>query len=227
MSNTIEFKFTREEPLRFLSHLDQQRVFQRALRRAEIPVAYSQGFNPHPILTFALAMPVGMTSLEEYGRVGLTEEMSPECFISKLNEQLPVGLNIISAKKLEGKTTSLTASITDCLYRIEGKLKLNLGSDTLTEKIDAILKNDSLVVLKRNKKGKMIEKEIRTFIKTIRATEPGDNRFIMEMRLAYQSQESVKPELVLEGMNNRWNSEIFDLDLGLKIKRLEMNLKKI
>jgi len=226
MSNTIEFKFTRGEALRFLSHLDQQRVFQRALRRAEMPVAYSQGFNPHPILTFALAMPVGMISLEEYGRVGLTADITPDDFVKKLNDTLPLGLKIESAQILEGKLPSLTASITDCLYRVQGTLKTDLDAKKLNATIEEILKKDSLIVPKRNKKGKMIEKEVRPFIGTIEVLEVQDDRYQLEMRLAYLSQESIKPELVLETLNQAWGEELFELDPSLKIQRKEMNLKK-
>lgn len=228
MSNTIEFKFSRGESLRFLSHLDQQRVFQRALRRAEMPVAYTQGFNPRPILTFALAMPVGMTSLEEYGRVGLTADVSPEVFLNKMNKSLPSGLQIESAKKLEveGKVPSLTASITDCLYRIQGALAIHIDETQLADIVNNILERESLIIPKRNKRGKMIEKEVRPFISQIEILEVKDGRYLLDMHLAYISQESIKPELVLDTLNQTWGSAIFDLDPGLKIQRTKMNLKK-
>ena len=69
--------FTKEAPVRFVSHLDVQRLFQRAFRRAKLPLAYSQGFNPHPLVSFATALSVGMTSRGEYLDVTLAEELSP------------------------------------------------------------------------------------------------------------------------------------------------------
>ncbi len=94
----IQYQFKRSTPLRFLSHLDQQRLFQRAFRRAEIPVEYSQGFNPHPRMSFALAMSVGLTSDGEYGEVIVSEDIDVETFISRMNQVLPQGLEIIAAK---------------------------------------------------------------------------------------------------------------------------------
>lgn len=73
--STIRFKFTRGEELRFISHLDQQRLFQRAFRRAGLDIAHSNGFNPHPKLSFALAMSVGLMSDSEYGDVVLTRDI--------------------------------------------------------------------------------------------------------------------------------------------------------
>ena len=69
--------FTKEAPVRFVSHLDLQRLFQRAFRRAKLPLAYSQGFNPHPLVAFATALSVGFTSEGEYLDLTLTEDVSP------------------------------------------------------------------------------------------------------------------------------------------------------
>ncbi|WP_115028438.1 TIGR03936 family radical SAM-associated protein [Acetobacterium bakii] len=69
----MQYQFKRTNELRFLSHLDQQRLFQRAFRRSDMQVDYSLGFNPHPKMAFALAMSVGLTSDCEYGDVMLTE----------------------------------------------------------------------------------------------------------------------------------------------------------
>ena len=94
----IRIKFIRGEEVKFISHLDLMKVFERASRRANIPIAYSQGFNPHAHLIFGLPLSVGVTSQAEYADIELTEELDPENFMLGLNKQLPKGLIIVAAK---------------------------------------------------------------------------------------------------------------------------------
>ena len=114
----IQYQFKRSTPLRFLSHLDQQRLFQRAFRRANMPVEYSQGFNPHPRMSFALAMSVGLTSDGEYGEVIVSEDIDVETFISRMNQVLPNGLEITAAKICDAGVGSLSAALYKSIYRI-------------------------------------------------------------------------------------------------------------
>ena len=114
----IQYQFKRSTPLRFLSHLDQQRLFQRAFRRANMPVEYSQGFNPHPRMSFALAMSVGLTSDGEYGEVIVSEDIDVETFISRMNQVLPNGLEITAAKICDAGVGSLSAALYYILFGI-------------------------------------------------------------------------------------------------------------
>lgn len=123
----IQYQFKRSTPLRFLSHLDQQRLFQRAFRRAEIPVEYSQGFNPHPRMSFALAMSVGLTSDGEYGEVIVSEDIDVDTFISRMNQVLPNGLEIIAAKICGAGIGSLSAALSKSVYQI--RIKVMPGTD--------------------------------------------------------------------------------------------------
>ena len=75
--------------LAFISHLDVQRTLQRAMRRAGIPLAFSQGFNPHPKLSFASALATGQTSDAEWFEAELSEDVEPEAFVSRVNGVLP------------------------------------------------------------------------------------------------------------------------------------------
>lgn len=91
---TMRARFSKGDNLRYISHLDLQRMFGRALRRSKIPVAYSQGFNPHPRLSFGSALGVGMTSESEFIDVELASPMSVDDFKDRMNEILPQGLSI-------------------------------------------------------------------------------------------------------------------------------------
>ena len=84
-------RLTKLEPVRFVSHLDILRLLQRAFRRAGVPLSYSQGFNPHPLLSFATALSTGYTSGAEWIDVKLDKDMDTDDFLLSVNAALPVG----------------------------------------------------------------------------------------------------------------------------------------
>ena len=100
--------FYKHEQVMFVSHLDMQRLFQRAFRRADLPLAYSNGFNPHPLLSFATALSVGYTSDCEYFDVMLSEYVSPAEFKRRVNAVLPQGVHIVDAVDAGEFKASLT-----------------------------------------------------------------------------------------------------------------------
>ncbi|MDL2289676.1 TIGR03936 family radical SAM-associated protein, partial [Clostridia bacterium OttesenSCG-928-F22] len=112
-------KFTKEEPVRYISHLDIQRLFGRAFRRTDIPITYSKGFNPHPVLSFAMALPLGQTSSGEYMDIGLDAAVSTEEFIEKCNASLPQGIRILEARMVGDKFPSLMSKVLLADYTIK------------------------------------------------------------------------------------------------------------
>lgn len=109
-------KFSKLEETRFVSHLDIQRLFGRAFRRAGIPVAYSQGFNPHPVLSFATALSTGLTSSAEWLDVRLESPMDCAVFSDITNGALPSGFRITLAAEADEKLPSLTALLQSAAY---------------------------------------------------------------------------------------------------------------
>ena len=215
----IQYQFTRSTPLRFLSHLDQQRLFQRAFRRAEIPVEYSQGFNPHPRMSFALAMSVGLTSDGEYGEVIVSEDIDVETFISRMNQVLPQGLEIIAAKICGAGVGSLSAALSKSVYQI--RIKVVPGTDlaALAAAIETYLALPQILIQKRNKKGKYVEKDIRPFIESIAVfADPETDKVNVTMTLIYIEQQCVKPEQILESINNQ-KCAIFLIDPTIEVHR--------
>lgn len=221
----IHYQFKRSTPLRFLSHLDQQRLFQRAFRRANIPIEYSQGFNPHPKMSFALAMSVGLTSDGEYGEVIVSEDMNCDEFVSRMNVALPNGLEIVSAKVCGEGVESLSASLSKSFYHI--KVKLVPGADfaKIKESIQSYLESSAILIKKRNKKGKFVEKDIRPFIESILVSEDEENDMVnVNMILVYIDQQCVKPERVLESINNQ-NGDIFLINPTIEIHREKLLIR--
>lgn len=148
MADLIRFQFAIGEELRFLSHLDLLRTFERALRRAKIPVALTEGFHPKPKLAFASALAVGITSRAEYADVFLAEDLSPEEFSLRLNRAFPPGLKILRAGSPSDKVPALMSVVNAAEY----KVLLN-GDIVLTETVQKVLDADSLVVERTTKKG--------------------------------------------------------------------------
>ena len=93
----IRVKYTKGEEIKFISHRDLMRLFQRAVRRAEIPIAYSQGFNPHMKISWGNALKVGQTSEGEYAELQIDGWIRPHELMAKLNPELPKGIEILEA----------------------------------------------------------------------------------------------------------------------------------
>jgi len=116
----IRLRYTKRGRLRFTSHRDFQRAFERALRRADVPMAYSAGFTPHPKVSYANAAPTGTGSEAEYLEIALTAPRDPQRLRELLDESLPPGLDIVDA--VEARTSGLADRLTASVWelRLEG-----------------------------------------------------------------------------------------------------------
>ncbi|MFI1467512.1 TIGR03936 family radical SAM-associated protein [Streptomyces wuyuanensis] len=112
----IRLRYTKRGRLRFTSHRDFQRAFERALRRAEVPMAYSAGFTPHPKVSYANAAPTGTGSEAEYLEIALTDHRDPAKLRELLDESLPAGLDIVDA--VEARTTGLADRLTASVWEL-------------------------------------------------------------------------------------------------------------
>lgn len=112
----IRLRYTKRGRLRFTSHRDFQRAFERALRRAEVPMAYSAGFTPHPKVSYANAAPTGTGSEAEYLEIALTEARDPEKLRVLLDESMPPGLDIVEA--VEARTSGLADRLTASVWEL-------------------------------------------------------------------------------------------------------------
>ncbi|MER6910884.1 TIGR03936 family radical SAM-associated protein [Streptomyces sp. NPDC000594] len=144
----IRLRYTKRGRLRFTSHRDFQRAFERALRRAEVPMAYSAGFTPHPKVSYANAAPTGTGSEAEYLEIALVEHRDPAVLRSLLDESLPTGLDITDA--VEARTSGLA----DRLTASEWELRLDgVAEETAADAVAAFLAADSVEVQRRTKNG--------------------------------------------------------------------------
>src|SRR4030065_264038 len=115
----LRLKFSRGEELKFLSHLDLMRLWERAIRRAGLPLTYSEGFTPHPQIALAAPLSVGITSQAELMDVILSRWLPPQTFIAQIGEQLPHGIELLEVWPVGSKTPSLQSQVRFVEYRVE------------------------------------------------------------------------------------------------------------
>lgn len=114
----VRAQLHKEPEARFISHLDLMRSIERALRRTGLPVAYSEGFNPHPKIAFASALPLGATSVAEYVDVVFSAPVLPRQLEAALSEQLPLGLRIVEAREVPLHGPALMAELCDSFWQV-------------------------------------------------------------------------------------------------------------
>ena len=176
----ITVRFEKGEPVRFLSHLDMQRLLQRALRRANIPLAYSQGFNPHPQLSFATALSVGCTSSAEWLDIKLASDMRPETLMEAVNNVLPNGVKILEAHKSEENAPTLSTLMCAVDYHTELYFSKPVEFAALNNQIATFL-SEPIMVQKRTKSGDRIV-DIRPMVLKM-VLEGIENEMIARIRL--------------------------------------------
>lgn len=189
----VRIKFTKEGAMKFVGHLDTMRYFQKALRRAELPVAFSGGFSPHMIMSFAAPLGVGTTSLGEYFDLELTETVPTAVIEDRLNGVMVEGIRIVSARVVEdGKAMALVAAADYLVTFRPGKEP----ETSWKEKVDIFYALPSIPVTKKTKRSEK-EVDIRPYIYEMELR--GEQIFL---KLASASANYTKPELVMDTFQN-------------------------
>ncbi len=185
-------EFEKMGRMSWFSHLDLQNTMQRALRRAQLPVAYSQGFNPHVLTSFATALSVGCQSRGELMEVEMAGEISPEEFAEKLNACLPDGLKVRRCAPVPDSAPALMAKVAEAGYDITAP------NADLTQAVEAFLKAEEVMVEKRSKtKTRLVN--IRPMVHEITCAFDGkDSR--LSMVLEQTNANALKVELVMQAL---------------------------
>ena len=151
--------YHKNNALSFISHLDIQRTLQRAFRRAGIPLAYSEGFNPHPRLSFAAAVPTGSSSDCEWFEVYLDCDMTPEAFMARTNACLPESLYLTDAALVPEGAGKLTKMVCAADYAVRFSAERALTAGEAGKALDAVLAGP--IVVDKNTKGGIKAVDIR------------------------------------------------------------------
>lgn len=148
MVQRIRIRYTKRGPLRFTSHRDFARALERALRRADVPIAYSSGFHPHPRVSYLSAAPTGVASEAEYAELALRDTADPVGIGAALDRALPPGLDIGEA------VTAHTGGFADRLEASSWRVELGgVTPDRLAAAVETFLAHDEVLVTRLTKKG--------------------------------------------------------------------------
>ena len=144
----LRLRYAKRGRLRFASHRDFQRAFERALRRAQIPIAFSAGFTPHPRISYANAAPTGVASEAEYLEIAVTRELDPGQLCADLDASLPPGLDIIEA------VLALTPDFADRLQASRWQIALpGVSHEQVQGAVEQLLSEDEVMVQRMTKSG--------------------------------------------------------------------------
>lgn len=215
MSNFI-LKYSRDAKVKYISHLDFIRLFHRAVRRTDLEMTFSQGFNPHPVMTVALPLSVGVTSDCEYMKIGFEQDYDEDYVVDTLNKSMPLGYKFLACKRLQAKEIDLT-KIDSILYRVDIETSHDFD-------IASFLANETIEVMKKSKSGEKLS-DIRPHIFDMKITDKSDNSITIEMTLSAGCGYNLKPDTVIDAMKKYSD---FDCDFYL-VHRCEAfcNKKKL
>lgn len=206
----IRSKFHKLGLLRFLSHLDIIRLFERCLKQALLPITFSSGFNPRPQFTIALPTSVGVSSECELIDFWLSEKIDNKVFQCELNQKLPCDLRLIESNEISLKEPAITTIVTQVKYLINLEL---YEFEELNKTIDYILRSDNLLIRRIKDKKKTRNIELKKFILDLKTNKINRNIQDLIVSLKIINGSTVKP--------------IEILDLIKEISKLEFKINKI
>ena len=188
------FEFGKKGRLRYISHLDLQRFMMRALRRTDLPVAYSQGFNQHPQMSFASALAMGWSSDVELMDIRLTTDVDADHALAQMSAALPPEMPVHRCRLVDDKHPALMARLVMADYRIEVS-----GSDAsaILAVVPDYLAEETVMAVRKTKSG---EKEVNIRPMTLSLVVEGDALLV---RLMLTPEETLKPDLLLSALAER------------------------
>ena len=202
---TVRVTFSKTGLARYISHLDLNRTMIRALRRAELPIWYTEGFNKHPYITFAAPLSLGYEGERETMDMRLNEAVPMEELVRRLDAVMPTGLHILGAALAVKKAGEVDRAV----YR--------MTVDCPMGPIRELLESPSVTVQKRTKKKTMKEMELSPILAASQSELKGEGNVThWQLTLPCNSTESVNPSLVIEALKARLQRE----ELAVSVRRL-------
>lgn len=192
-------RFGKQPRLRFISHLDLQRFFQRALNRTGLPIAWTQGFNPHPILSFGSALALGWTSEYEILDVKLSAPMGRRRTEDAMRAALPVDLPVLEVRMVDDRHPAPMAMVRASDYEI------TLSGETAAATLDAaeeFLRRESVMAVRKTKSG---EREVDIRPMALLLEREGD---VLSARLMLTEKDTLKPDLLVRALAEIAGAEV-------------------
>lgn len=190
----LRVTFSRGEELKYLSHLDVMRLWERALRRAGLPLSYSQGFSPHPRISIAAPLPLGVTGEKELMDIVFQRRVSPYSVQKNLDEQLPFGMDIIGVTQVSPDAPSLQSQVRRAEYRVE--IETDKPGAAISDSIDSLLSKTELP-WRHKRDNEMRSYDLRKLVERVWLVESRGTICVLGMCLRTDGSASGRAEQVL------------------------------
>lgn len=208
----IRMKFKKHGCMKFIGHLDIMRYFQKAIRRADIDIAYSEGFSPHMIMSFAAPLGVGLTSEGEYVDLQVNSCASSKTAVDALNSVMVDGMEVVSFKLLPENVKNAMSSVAAADYFV--KWREGYAPENWEEKFNAFLQKEEMLIVKKTKRSEA-EVDLKPMLYKTELRDGG-----IFMQVACGSVNNLKPELVMEAFAKDAGIEL--APFALEVCRLEV-----
>lgn len=215
MSKLIRVKYKKEDEMIFISHLDLQRLLQRAFRRAKINLSYSEGFNPHPKMSYGNALALGVESQGEYVDIEIEDDIEVKEFLERINEQLPDGIKFVKGQEIDPKTPSLSSIIVYGEYIFNIDLEVPLSKEFVKSRVLNFVKSKEIIITKKNKKGKKVEVDIRPMIRNFDLVSLDDNRVTFVSTIATGSKANLNIDILIPQILDMLNLDMDPREVGV------------
>lgn len=182
--------FSKQGPLRYTGHLDLHRLWERAMRRAELPLAYSLGFHPQPKISIASALPLGFSSLGEVLDVRFSEELSAHEIASRLKDNLPRDIQVTNIESVDERAPALQTLVRSAEYQVQ--LTEPVDGSELKRKLEELLLAESLP---RERRGKFYD--LRPLIELLDLQTDANGKHCLYMTLSARDGATGRPDEVL------------------------------
>ena len=189
----IRLRFSKTGQAKYISHLDTNRVFSRAFARAKLNLWFTQGFNPHPYMSFSLPLSLGVESLCENVDIRILDDISNDEVKKRVNDALPLGIRILDVYDDFMDCHEIVYS--DYVYKFEF-----LDNEKALEKIKEVLQSDTIMAQKKGKQGKrrvLKETDIKQFIEKY-SISIRDNQIVLNIRLLAGPDKNLNPSLLFD-----------------------------
>jgi radical SAM-linked protein len=186
------------QEIAMISHLDIQRTLQRAFRRANLPLLYSNGFNPHPQFSFATAAATGMSSSCEWFEVQLSQPIDPEEFINSANEAMPQGISISGAFAAPEQFGSLSAKLRAAEYRVRFQFDAPVLREKLEETLEAMLSGE--IIIQKRTKGGIKPVDMRPFILRVSVEQVEGEKAVLHVLGKLQADGGLRVDALIDAL---------------------------
>ncbi len=190
-------------------------LLQRAFRRAKINLSYSEGFNPHPKMSYGNALALGVESQGEYVDIEIEDDIEVKEFLERINEQLPDGIKFVKGQEIDPKTPSLSSIIVYGEYIFNIDLEVPLSKEFVKSRVLNFVKSKEIIITKKNKKGKKVEVDIRPMIRNFDLVSLDDNRVTFVSTIATGSKANLNINILIPQILDMLNLDMDPREVGV------------